>query len=180
MRTWNFSHRPSDLVTVPECMSEGSVGKDAVKCFAWHFIVYYSLVAGCFSAINKSIGVYRVRRASSFSSVLLSQNLNYMGALNKMQLCGYDIIINYPFSNCSEAFSPEKANLIHKLSFWSALSRALNHQMNDFNPSHAERLQHRTEHLLPKLNADYNWSELSVYLANSRTKGLTSCRFDLP
>lgn len=41
-------------------------------------------------------------------------------------------------SNCSKALSPEKANSIHDLSFSSAASQASNHQMNDFNPSHAK------------------------------------------
>lgn len=42
------------------------------------------------------------------------------------------------FSHCGGALRPEKPNVFHDMSFSSAPSQALNHQMNDSNPSHAK------------------------------------------
>lgn len=68
---------------------------------------------------------------------------------------------------------PEKANSIHDLSFSTMLRQALNHQMKKKKPP-------KLHECLPQLNTDYNWSEQSVYLANNRAMGLTSCHYDLP
>ena len=86
-------------------------------------------------------------------------------------------------SDCSEASTPGKAIQIYSrpVVFCSAPSQSLNHPMNEFNPSHAKAPPpRRLAERLPQLNADYNPSELCVYPANKRVRGLTSRRLDLP